>query len=125
MSNALKAIRRRVLLVEDELMIALELQSIIEHEGYEVVGPIRNVSRALAEIKNNPPSMALLDANLEGVSSSPIAEELTRRAIPFGVVTGYPYLREEHDALRQAPHLQKPYTSEEIVQLLRTLSAEA
>ena len=124
MNNGSKPRRRRVLLVEDEFFIALELQSIIEHEGYEVVGPFRDVDNALAAIKVEPPVMALLDANLEGTSSSPIAEELLRRGIPFGVVTGYPNLLREHEALRHAHHLQKPYSSAEVARLLHSLSSE-
>lgn len=103
-------------------MIALDLQSIIEREGYEVVGPIRDVDKALAEIENDPPTMALLDANLDGNSSAPIAEALRHRCIPFGVVTGYPHLREEHASLRDAPYLEKPYSTAEVVRLLHDLS---
>lgn len=103
-------------------MIALDLQSIIEREGYEVIGPIRDVDRALAEIENDPPTMALLDSNLDGFSSSPIAEALQRRGIPFGVVTGYPHLREEHASLRDARYLEKPYRSADVVRLLHDLS---
>lgn len=103
-------------------MIALELQSIIEGEGYEVVGPIRHVDKALAEIENDPPTMALLDANLDGNSSAPIAETLRLRCIPFAVVTGYPHLREEHASLRNAPYLEKPYRTADVIRLLHDLS---
>lgn len=103
-------------------MIALELQSIIEGEGYEVVGPIRHVDKALAEIENDPPTMALLDANLDGNSSALIAEALRLRCIPFAVVTGYPHLREEHASLRNAPYLEKPYRTADVIRLLHDLS---
>jgi DNA-binding response OmpR family regulator len=122
MSSGSKHNRGRLLLVEDELMIALELQSIIEREGYDVIGPIRDIDKALAHIENDPPSMALLDANLEGKSSGPIAEALRLKCIPFGVVTGYPHLRDEHAALRGAPYLEKPYSTADVVRLLHDLS---
>lgn len=115
----------RILLVEDEMMIALELQSIIEREGYEVVGPIREIDKALAEIEKNPPTMALLDANLDGNSSGPIAEALRLRSIPFGVVTGYPHLREEHASLQDALYLEKPYSTADVVRLLHRLRADS
>lgn len=110
-----------MLLVEDELIIALELQAIIEQEGYEVAGPFRDVSKALTEIEAAPPRMALLDANIGGISSSPIAEALQHMGIPFAVITGYPHLREEHESLRRAPYLRKPYRPAEIMRLLQSL----
>lgn len=104
------------------MLIALDLQAIIEREGYEVIGPIRDIDRALAEIENDAPTMALLDANLDENSTGPIAEALRLRCIPFAVVTGYPHLREEHASLRNAPYLEKPYRTADVVRLLHDLS---
>jgi two-component system, response regulator PdtaR len=59
---------RRLLIVEDELLIALELQSIVEQLGGTVFGPAGSVERALQLLDDTTPNAALLDANLRGTA---------------------------------------------------------
>ena len=115
---------RRVLVVEDELLIGLDLQATIEKAGHDVIGPVPSIRKALAAIEKDAPDAALLDANLAGVSSLPVAEALKLRDIPFGVVSGYASLDAEGEALRGAPRLDKPFDASEVVRLLQRICCD-
>jgi DNA-binding response OmpR family regulator len=117
----LSAGRHRVLIVEDEMFIALALQELVEDAGYDVIGPVNSIQLALAAIEREPPTIGLLDANLAGKTSTPIAAALKRGGIPFGVLTGYTNLNHEDDVLRDAPRLMKPFRPTELVTLLEQL----
>jgi CheY-like chemotaxis protein len=80
----------RVLIVEDEYFLAQELRRMLAEEGLSVVGPVASVSDALALIDKEPSlDAAVLDINLGGEWSYPVAEKLDRRGIPFLFSTGY------------------------------------
>lgn len=113
--------RGRVLVVEDELLIGLDLQATIEQAGFSVIGPVPSIRKAMEAIEKDAPDAALLDANLAGISSLPIAEALRVRGIPFGVVSGYAALDAEGEALRAAPRMDKPFNASEVVRLLQRL----
>lgn len=98
----------RVLVVEDEYLIADHIAMTLEDLGYDVVGPVSTIDDALATVRSQPLDAALLDANLDGVSSTPIAQELTDRTVPFVVVTGYGELALESAVLDDAPRVTKP-----------------
>lgn len=106
--------RRRVLIVEDEWLLADQLEDTLRDIGYEVVGPVPSVSGALTLIKSERPDIALLDVSLRNEQSYPIADELAKRDIPFLFLTGYvsPDLPK---AFVDRPLLRKPAT----VQALR------
>ena len=79
-----------VLVVEDEFLIATEIATILEDAGHAVLGPAGTVGAALAIIaEGGKLDFAVIDANLRGESSSPIAAELRRLSVPFCVCTGY------------------------------------
>ena len=99
----------RVLVVDDEYLIAMHIQGLAEDLGCIVLGPAATIEEALAIIKSETVDCVLLDANLHGKSSTPIALELLVKAIPFVVVTGYAELRLDSDALEGAPRLSKPF----------------
>lgn len=99
----------RILVVEDEFLIAEYISVTLEDLGYAVVGPVPNVPEALAAIASEKFDAVLLDANLAGTSSAPIAAELTARRLPFIVVTGYGDL-ELPAELQSAPRVNKPFT---------------
>lgn len=94
---------RRVLVVEDDYLLALELVLTVEDAGGEVVGPALSVAEAL-ELLDPSPCVASLDVQLGQETSSPIADELARRGVPFVFVTGTP----ERIA---APHHTRPICS--------------
>jgi DNA-binding response OmpR family regulator len=79
----------RVLVVEDEFLIALEISAQLADAGYAVVGPATSVAEALALISNPGCDMALLDVNLGNEFSGPVAAELKARVVPFVVLSGY------------------------------------
>lgn len=81
---------RRVLVIEDEGLIAIHIQDTLEELGCTVVGPVRGVGEAIDLIDQNAVDAALLDVNLgEGRNSYALAEELDRRGIPLAFLTGY------------------------------------
>ena len=88
MSQPLSA--RRVLLVEDEALVAMLLETILEDMGCVPVGPAGTVEEGLAMVADPAPlDAALLDVNLAGHQVFPIAEALKARSVPFVFSTGY------------------------------------
>ena len=80
----------RVLVVEDEYLIAAEMAAILEEAGHVVVGPAGSVSAAQALLaRSGDLDAAVIDANLRGETSAPLAATMRERKIPFCVCTGY------------------------------------
>jgi CheY-like chemotaxis protein len=81
---------RRLLVVEDEYLIASDLASWLEEQGAEVLGPVPSVSDALALLETKPaPNAAVLDINLGDEQVFPVADALQAAAVPFVFVSGY------------------------------------
>lgn len=99
---------RRILLVEDEVMVAWALEDMLAALGCAVVGPAARVDQALALIDTIEVDAAVLDINLNGEESYPVADALASRGVPFVFSTGY-HKSEVRDAYRALPMLQKPY----------------
>lgn len=97
----------RILVVEDDYMIAMELKHDIEKLNVEVVGPVGRRAQALALARTEQLDGALLDINLTNGDTLDVAEALRERAVPFAFVTGYRD-RELPAALAGAPRLVKP-----------------
>jgi DNA-binding response OmpR family regulator len=110
----------KVLIVEDEPVIALDLEATLTQAGFEVVGPAATVAKALALLETIGCDAGVLDANLNGDSAAPVAEALKARSIPFIAVSGYS--REQRPAaFADAPFFSKPFVSAELVAALRAL----
>lgn len=103
----------RILIVDDEFLIAMNYESMIEDSGGQPVGPAGDVAGALAIIQDGQLDGVLLDANLNGVSSEPIALALEAAGIPFLVITGYGRLDLDGVTLSAAPRLTKPIINKE------------
>lgn len=101
----------RLLVVEDEYMVADHIGMMLEDLGCEVAGFATTVAEALNVIRNETLDGVLLDGNLNGDSSDPVAIELRARAIPFVVATGYGQLELGTEALNGAPRLAKPFSN--------------
>ncbi|MYZ50334.1 PAS domain S-box protein [Propylenella binzhouense] len=80
---------KRILVVEDEPLVALEMEALLDSIGCEIVGPAGTVGDAMKLVARARPDAALLDVNLAGRSADSIAAELTKRGIPFAFATGY------------------------------------
>jgi DNA-binding response OmpR family regulator len=110
---------RRILIVEDDYMVAEILSEILEEAGATVLGPIGWIADALAFIAGSGSTLdgVALDVNLHGRSSYPIADALVERGVGFVFVTGY-----DGDALdaayRRFPRCEKPFQPRTIVAAL-------
>lgn len=104
----------RLLVVEDEFLIAEFIEDLLESFGCEVAGPVATIAEALAVINDGGLQGVLLDANLRGDSSAPIADVLLRADIPYVVSTGYGGRSLPDEALDRAPRLVKPFSATEL-----------
>jgi len=111
----------RVLLVEDEIMIALLVEEILVEFGHTVVGPASRIDRALELVASEAIDVAILDVNIDGKEVYPVAEALAARVIPFMFVSGYGTLPER---FRDRPRLTKPFRQRALLDLLVELGDE-
>ena len=111
----------RILIVEDEALIAMAYEDLLADLGCEVVGPAPSVAQALAILATDRPSAALLDVNLDGEISAPVAARLHRSGIPFLVVTGYEELAVGDAVLEAAPRLRKPVVPGVLIQAMQAV----
>jgi CheY-like chemotaxis protein len=111
----------RILIVEDETIVGMELESLLERQGCTVVGPAPTVARALELLGRESPDAALLDLNLNGQPAIPVAAALLARKVPFVVVTGYGAGQSSDPELRGAPRIDKPVDHLELVRTLAEL----
>jgi PAS domain S-box-containing protein len=109
---------RRVLVVEDEALVAAMLREQLSALGYSVLGPAASVGAALRLIQEQQPDIAVLDLNLGGELAYPVADLLAARSVPFVFVTGYDGTTVEQ-RYAGVPALAKPLDP----QLLRSLFA--
>jgi DNA-binding response OmpR family regulator len=104
--------QRRVLVVEDDYMIASLLADELNEFGYVVIGPADNLTDAIAVASGSVLDGALIDIALRGESALPVAQILTDRNIPFAFVTGESENAE--GTFKDVPMLLKPFTVEEL-----------
>ena len=79
----------RLLLVEDEALVAMALKDMLTELGFEVVGAFNKVTEALAVVTNQDVNAAVLDVNLGGELIYPVADSLVAKGVPFVFITGY------------------------------------
>jgi two-component sensor histidine kinase/DNA-binding response OmpR family regulator len=115
--------RPRVLLVEDEALVAMMIQECLSDFGYQVVGPISTATEAAVRATDGNFEAAVLDINLGDGAVYPIADMLAARGVPFVFVTGYD--AESVDArFRDVPVLQKPI-ERDVLQRIFVVAAKA
>ena len=107
----------RILVVEDEFLVAMELESMLQDLGGEVIGPLGRLDEAVAIAREEALDLAVLDVNVGGRVVTPVADALAARAIPFVFCTGYDAetLPGRHAA---APILIKPCPIDELENVL-------
>jgi light-regulated signal transduction histidine kinase (bacteriophytochrome) len=101
---------KRVLLVEDSLIIALDAEDILRRHGAHHVATDGTVAGAISSVEYQRPDLAILDINLGDHDSFPIARRLVELDIPFMFATGYGEQAQLPGELRDKIVLQKPYT---------------
>lgn len=111
MSGADRAFR--VLVVEDELLVAMMIEDCIDDLGHKVAGPVRDVAGALYLLAQAPVDFAILDINLGDNTSFPLADALAQRGIPFIFATAHPSLGPDHRH-RNVKILQKPFDCDDL-----------
>ncbi len=117
--------RKRILVVEDEALIAMEIADILSSEGYEIVGPARTVEQALALFRRHGCDMGVLDVNLGTQTAEPIARELAEHGTPFVLVSGYDR-NQQPQALRASPLVTKPIRPQLLIaEIQRAIAARA
>jgi two-component system, response regulator PdtaR len=97
-----------VLVVEDEFLIAMDLERTLRRHGYRVLGPAATVAAALRLLDGGAPDVALLDVNLRGEMVTPVAEELRARGVPFVLASAYGRAQLTAEVLAGAPNVGKP-----------------
>jgi len=107
----------RVLVVEDEPLIALDVADLLRDSGCNVAGPFRSVSAALDSMAQECPAAAVLDVNLGAETAVPIADALSAKGVPFVWLTGYPssILPERH---RERLLVAKPFSAAALLNAL-------
>ena len=108
----------RVLIVEDEFFIALDIGQQLADKGFEVIGPAPSVSMALRLVAEQGCDVAILDINLGGETSEPVARKLQESDKPFVVLSGYS-TDNELPWFGGAPILSKPLRMDDLVAALR------
>jgi CheY-like chemotaxis protein len=107
----------RILVVEDEFLVSLDLDTMLRELGGEVIGPFAGLDRATAVAQAEALDVALLDVNVGGQLVTPVADALVKRAIPFVFCTGYAAasLPAPHAAV---PILMKPCQAQQLKEAL-------
>jgi CheY-like chemotaxis protein len=114
---------KRVLLVEDELMIRMLLEDMLGELGYTVAAEAGRVEEALQAAKTVDFDLAILDVNLNGEPIVPVAEALVARGLPFVFATGYGE-RGLPEPYRDRPTLKKPFQIDNLKQMLQSALAK-
>jgi DNA-binding response OmpR family regulator len=113
---------RKVLVVEDEFLIAMELRRTLTEAGYDVVGPVATVSAALSALRQSHPDACVLDVDLRGEPACPVAEALRDMQVPFVLSSAYSQNEiDTHVALAGAANIGKPAPREGLLQAVADL----
>ncbi|MEA3008983.1 MAG: hypothetical protein QOJ91_675 [Sphingomonadales bacterium] len=108
----------RVLLVEDEAIIAMTAEDMLDELGCTTVATSSNLADAMAATEASDFDIALLDINLNGLDSLPVADRLREAGLPFVFTTGYGAAGRSH-AHAEAPLIAKPYQLHDLEKAIR------
>ncbi len=117
-----KSENRRILVVEDEALVAMLVEDALMDAGFSIIGPAATVEEAMRLLNDEKPDAVVLDLNLAGETSTPVADELAARGIPYVIATGYGAagLPAGH---QKAMVLAKPYDPSDLTAVLTRLCA--
>jgi DNA-binding response OmpR family regulator len=109
--------RCRILIVEDEPLLAMDVEMLLGDVGYGVIGPALNTAHALRLIEDEKPNLTILDLNLGTEMAFPVLDRLAGSGMSFIIVSGHS--REAMPRCHQdRPYLSKPYDSAELLRLV-------
>ena len=108
----------RILIVEDEPIVALNYASILEEAGYEVLGPVGTIGKGIEIIERERLDGAVLDIDLSGVPVDPIIHALKQRGLPYLFVSAFPGMVGPY---RDAVFLDKPCTASQLIKAVNEL----
>ncbi len=114
-----------VLLLEDEALIAVALQADLEEAGYSVAGPFVSCASALEWLADHRPDLAILDTVLKDGTCKEVALTLTRQGVPLLVYSGHAEDRNTLSELTNAIWVEKPATTEDLLQAVVGLRGRA
>jgi DNA-binding response OmpR family regulator len=117
--------RRRILVVEDEVLVSLMIEDLLAAAGATVVGATGDSATALAMIEAEPLDCAILDYKLPDGTSLPVADELMSRSVPFLFASGYDASNLD-PRYAEVPRVEKAYTPDELLQaIMETLRIDS
>ena len=112
--------RKRILVVEDEFVVAMLLEQQLQAAGFEVIGPLAQLPEAV-RAASGPIDLAVLDVNLRGEMVFPAARILLARGIPVVFCSGYTALAAIPAEFAAVPQISKPYDPEELLRMVAAL----
>lgn len=115
---------KRILVVEDEYFIASDLNHALQRKGAVVIGPVGDVQKGLALVSGEAIDAALLDVNLDGIQSYPIADQLAKRGVPYVFLTGYDGWALP-EAFRSVPCVAKPFVMTTVLSVIEQVTSKA
>ena len=108
----------RILIVEDEPIVALNYASILEDAGYDVLGPVGSIRKGIEIIGKERFDGAVLDIDLRGVPVDPIIQALKQKGVPYFFVSAFPAMIGPYQS---AVFLEKPCTAAELIKAVNAL----
>lgn len=112
--------KRRILVVEDEMLIGMLLEDMLIDIGHEVAAIVPRLKDALVAVEKESFDLAVLDVHLHGESAFPVAEALIAKGKPFIFATGYGE-RGLPESFRNRPVLQKPFARDDLERILNEI----
>jgi len=113
--------KKKILIVEDDPFIAMDLQDTFEYAGYEVMGPVAEKDSGLSLIRAVLPDVAMLDYNLGNETSEDIAKCLKQNSVPFIFLTGQMNRVVASEEFGSPKIISKPFTPELLVKEVENL----
>lgn len=115
--------RKKILIVEDDPFIAMDLEDAFLFAGFTVLGPVAQVTAGLKIVETHRPDIAALDYNLGNETSTAIAKALSKMDVPYVFVTGQIERVVQDNDLKHAPLFSKPYNPAELVDAVSSMLA--
>lgn len=117
-----EAAKLKVIIIEDESIVAMMIEDLIVDMGHEVVGTAGRLEPALALVRETAVDFAIVDVNLNGELTYPVADVLKARGVPFVFATGYGVAGLK-DEWKSNPVLQKPFQPEDLERAIKAVAA--